>query len=376
MIHIRDLSLDLDEFHLRGVNLTVAENEYLVLLGPTGAGKTVLLECIVGLHRQHQGTIAVDGADVTRLFPEERNIGYVPQDYALFPNMTVTENLAYGLRARRAPKDEVAAKVKAMLARLGIDGLRERHPATLSGGEKQRVALGRALLTAPRVLLLDEPLAALDENTRCALAAGLREIQRSARGVFVHVCHNLEEALDVADRIAIIRDGAIVQVGTPEEILYQPACLFVAQFTRTRNLLSGRAEPRAEGSVVTLDGGTVLRAAGSMIGRVVASIRPERIRLRGDGVPAGGLRGRVVSVRARPGYVEVEVDVGIRAVAHLGHGEATGLAAVGDAVELCIAPEDVRLHPQTEGSGLADGTPPEAPSRHDAWRPTHSGTVG
>jgi ABC-type Fe3+/spermidine/putrescine transport system ATPase subunit len=297
----------------------------------------------------------VDGVDVTRLFPEERNIGYVPQDYALFPNMTVTENLAYGLRARRVARDAIAERTRAMLARLGIERLAGRFPGTLSGGEKQRVALGRAMLTEPRVLLLDEPLAALDESTRGELAAGLREVQRAVRGTFVHVCHNLEEALDVADRIAIVRDGTIVQVGTPEEILYQPACLFVAQFTRTRNLVSGRAEAGAGGSVVTLDGGAVLRAATPATGRVVASMRPERIRLRGDDVPAGGLHGRIVGVRPRPGYVEVEVDIGVRLVAHLGHGEATGLRAVGPAVELCISPEDVRLHREMDAADVASG---------------------
>ncbi|MBN2575083.1 MAG: ABC transporter ATP-binding protein [Deltaproteobacteria bacterium] len=363
MIQIHDLSLDLDEFHLRHVNLTVAEGEYLVLLGPTGAGKTVLLECIVGLHRRHSGTIAVDGVDVTRLYPEERNIGYVPQDYALFPNMTVAKNLAYGLRARRAPPDEVAAKVRAMLAKLDIEGLSARHPATLSGGEKQRVALGRALLTEPHVLLLDEPLAALDENTRCELAAGLREIQRSVRGTFVHVCHNLEEALEVADRVAVIDDGGIVQVGTPEEILYRPACLFVAEFTRTRNLLPGRAEAGGPGAMVTLAAGAVLPSAVPAAGPIVASLRPERIRLlaTGGGPVEGELGGTIVRVNPRPSHVEVEVNIGSRLVLHLGHGEASSLPSVGQPVRLQVDPKDVRLHPpprsratNAEGGGQAN----------------------
>jgi molybdate/tungstate transport system ATP-binding protein len=355
MIQIRDLSLDLDEFHLRQVNLTVAEGEYLVLLGPTGAGKTVLLECIVGLHRRHTGAVAIDGKDASRLFPEERNIGYVPQDYALFPNMIVTENLAYGLRARRMPRAEIARKTAAMLARLGIEKLASRFPATLSGGEKQRVALGRALLTEPRVLLLDEPLAALDENTRGELASGLRAVQRSVRGTFVHVCHNLEEAVDLADRIAIMRDGAIVQVGTPDEILYRPACLFVAEFTRTRNLWTGRAEPEADGAVVTLDGGAVLRSAVPATGPVVVSLRPERIRWLAGSLRAnpGELVGRIARVRARPSHVEVEVDIGSRLLLHLGHGEASSLPSVGQLVRLAVEAQDVRLHP---APGLAVST--------------------
>ncbi|MBN2359216.1 MAG: ABC transporter ATP-binding protein, partial [Deltaproteobacteria bacterium] len=198
MIEIRDLSIDLGAFHLRHVDLAVQDGEYVALLGPTGAGKTVLLECIVGLHRRHAGAIAVDGIDVTRHFPEERNVGYVPQDYALFPNLTVRQNLAYGLKARRAPAAEIADKVNAMLARLGLGALAQRFPVHLSGGEQQRVALGRALITGPRIVLLDEPLSALDENLRCELAGELRQIQRALQGTFLHVCHNLEEALEVA----------------------------------------------------------------------------------------------------------------------------------------------------------------------------------
>ncbi len=354
MIEIRDLSLALGIFHIRDVTLTVSDGEYLVLLGPSGAGKTVLLESVVGLQRKHTGSIIVDGRDVSRLFPEERNIGYVPQDYAIFPNMTVEQNLAYGLRARRLPRDLIADRTAGMLAKLGIERLAKRFPATLSGGEKQRVALGRALLPEPRVLLLDEPLAALDESTRSGLALGLREIQRSVGGTFVHVCHNLEEALDVADRIAIIADGAIVQVGTPEEILYRPNCLFVARFTRTRNLLSGCARPGQGGAVVALDGGGVLPSTANTSGKVVASVRPERVRVRThDGSPGSELRGRLVRVCGKPGHVEVEVDIGAKVVAYLGHGEAKSLPALGASVALDIAPEDVCLHTDSPDSSRA-----------------------
>jgi ABC-type Fe3+/spermidine/putrescine transport system ATPase subunit len=216
MIELCGLSLDLDKFHLHHVDLAINDGEYVVLLGPTGSGKTVILECIVGLNRRHKGKILIDGVDVTHYFPEERNVGYVPQDYALFPNMTVEQNLAYGLRIRRATRSVITEKVTAMLAQLGISGLASRFPVKLSGGEKQRVALGRALLTDPRVLLLDEPLSALDGTTRRDLTARLRETQRSVRGTFLHVCHHLEEALEVADRIVIVRNGRIVQVGTPD----------------------------------------------------------------------------------------------------------------------------------------------------------------
>ncbi len=355
MIELCGLSLDLDKFRLHHVDLAIKDGEYVVLLGPTGSGKTVLLECIVGLNRRHKGKILIDGVDVTHYFPEERNVGYVPQDYALFPNMTVEQNLAYGLRIRKATRSVITEKVTSMLAQLGISGLARRFPVKLSGGEKQRVALGRALLTDPCVLLLDEPLSALDGTTRRDLTARLRETQRSVRGTFLHVCHHLEEALEVADRIVIIRNGGVVQVGTPEEILYRPSCLFVAQFTQTRNLLPGRAEIVATGSLVELDGGSVVRAAVPMAGRVLAAVRPELIELVDDraGSPRDGdLRGRVVRCAAKLSHLEVEVNVGALLTMYIGHREVTTPPAVGKDIRLRIAPEAVRLFPPPPASGL------------------------
>ena len=288
MILIEDLSIDLGTFHLRRVNLTIEEGEYVVLLGPTGAGKTVLIECVVGIHRPKCGRVVIDGEDVTSLYPEERTVGYVPQDYALFPNMTVFKNLAYGLRARNRPAAEIEEKVKEMMRLLGISHLHHRLPLKLSGGEKQRVALGRALITQPRVLLLDEPLAALDENLRSELAAELRGIQRTLGGTFLHVCHNFEEAADVADRIVLINDGRIIQIGTIEDILRHPVNLFVARFTRTRNLLTGTAQRDGSGCRVTLaDGLTLASSSGPFEGPVTVAVRPEDIELTTRDVPAG-----------------------------------------------------------------------------------------
>jgi molybdate/tungstate transport system ATP-binding protein len=348
VIEIQNLSIDLGEFHLRHVDLVVQDGEYVVLLGPTGAGKTVLLECLVGLHRRHAGRILIDGVDVSRHFPEERNVGYVPQDYALFPNLTVEQNLAYGLRARRAPKPLRVEKVNAMLARLGLTALARRYPEKLRGGEQQRAALGRALLTDPHVLLLDEPLCALDEGTRTGLAAELRAIQRSVHGAFLHVCHNLEEALEVADRIAIMSEGSRVQVGTPSEILHRPASRFVATFTRTRNVLPGSATPVNGGSLIQLDDGPRLRAAASMNGRVVVAVRPESITLANEATAEqtdNELHGTIVRCTARLSHLELEVDVGRPLIVYLGHGEAATRPLVGAEVRLRIAPETVHLFP-------------------------------
>ncbi|MBN1278056.1 MAG: ATP-binding cassette domain-containing protein, partial [Deltaproteobacteria bacterium] len=239
MIEIEKLNGDLGEFHLRDINITVNKGEYLAILGPTGAGKTVLIEYIIGIYQPNSGMIRIDGEDILQLYTEERNIGYVPQDYALFPNLTVEKNISYGLEARRMEPEQIKNLVSEMISRLKINYIRHRMPLNLSGGEKQRVALGRALATEPKVLLLDEPLSALDENLRNEMAKELRRVQRDVNGTFIHVCHNFEEASDVADRIAIMNDGRIVQVGTLKEIMENPKNEFVARFVKTQNIFGG-----------------------------------------------------------------------------------------------------------------------------------------
>jgi molybdate/tungstate transport system ATP-binding protein len=204
MLRVERLSIRLGEFDLRNISLEVREGEYFVLLGPTGTGKTVLVECIAGLHRPKSGRIFLNGRDITDLPPEERGIGYVPQDYALFPNLTAFENIAFGLRVRKFPEAMVRRKVQELAEWLGITYLLHRLPLTLSGGEKQRVALARALAVEPKVLLLDEPLAAVDEQTRERLCRELKAIQRQTGATFVHVSHNFEETLAVADRIGVM----------------------------------------------------------------------------------------------------------------------------------------------------------------------------
>jgi ABC-type Fe3+/spermidine/putrescine transport system ATPase subunit len=317
----------------------------MVLLGPTGAGKTVLVECLVGIHRPRAGRILIDGRDVTALYPEERNVGYVPQDYALFPNMTVAENLAYGLKARRRPKAEIVETVGAMMDLLDIAHLRHRLPLHLSGGEKQRCALGRALVTKPRILLLDEPLAALDENLRCELAGEIRRIQRKLGGTFLHVCHSLEETADVADRVALLHEGHLVQVGTIEQLLSRPENLFVAQFTRARNFLDGFAKRTGSGCEISIADGLTLKSDDDSVeGAVTVAIRPEDIEILRDENPAFAseyLRAVVVEVRERPTHAEIELDVGARLVAYARWG--SGGHRVGDVVFARVPPSAVKV---------------------------------
>jgi molybdate/tungstate transport system ATP-binding protein len=335
MIEITDLDCDLGEFHLRDINLTVNEGEYLAILGPTGAGKTVLIEYIVGIYKPDRGSIRVDGEDIIPLFTEERNIGYVPQDYALFPNLTVERNISYGLEARRMPQEQINTIVDKMISRLKIDYIRHRMPLHLSGGEKQRVALGRALTTDPKVLLLDEPLSALDENLRSEMARELRKIQRDVNGTFIHVCHNFEEASDVADRIAIMNDGRIIQTGTLEEIMGVPKNEFVARFIKSQNIFNGVSD----GSTIRI-GQIALVKENQFKGDVIVAIRPESIAILEDGDTKGEnfFCGDVESSLLKPYFTEISVDIGLPLIIYTMEGRNFNR---GDNIKVRIPPEKI-----------------------------------
>ncbi|MBN1842426.1 MAG: ABC transporter ATP-binding protein [Deltaproteobacteria bacterium] len=286
--------------------MKVNKGEYLAILGPTGAGKTVLVEYIVGIYQPDGGSILVDGEDITPLYTEERNIGYVPQDYALFPNLTVEKNIAYGLEARRMPPEHVNSVVSGMIARLKIDHIRHRMPLNLSGGEKQRAAMGRALATEPRLLLLDEPLSALDENLRTELARELRQIQRAVNGTFIHVCHNFEEASDVADKVVIMNDGEIIQTGTLKEVMEAPKDEFVARFVKSQNIFYGFSD----GSTIKMGKMSLVRE-NPFKGNVIVAIRPESIAIvKNENVKGENVFSATVkSAMRKPYFTEIAVDM-------------------------------------------------------------------
>jgi ABC-type sugar transport system ATPase subunit len=217
MISIADLSVRVGGFQLDGVALTVEAGEYAVLMGRSGCGKTTLLECICGLRRVASGRIHLRGGDVTDLLPAQRDIGYVPQDLALFPTLRVHDHLGFALELRRRPRQEIRQRVEEMASLLGIGHLLPRFPAGLSGGEAQRVALGRALAFAPSVLLLDEPLGALDDATRNEMIALLRSVQRQTHVTTLHVTHSLEEGKKLADRLFVLDNGKIRESPAPAE---------------------------------------------------------------------------------------------------------------------------------------------------------------
>ncbi|MFE4702885.1 ABC transporter ATP-binding protein [Streptomyces sp. NPDC056738] len=253
-----------------GVDLEIADGEFFSMLGPSGSGKTTVLRMIAGFESPTEGRIELAGQEVTGLAPFERDVHTVFQDYALFPHMTVEENVAYGLKVRKVPKAERLVRARKALADVRLEGFGRRRPGQLSGGQRQRVALARALVGRPSVLLLDEPLGALDLKLREQMQVELKAIQREVGITFVFVTHDQEEALTMSDRIAVFHQGRIEQVGTPAEIYERPATAFVAGFVGTSNLLDGQSAQQIVGAPGTY------------------SIRPEKIRVLAEPTdPAG-----------------------------------------------------------------------------------------
>src|SRR3954452_4387755 len=267
-----------------GVDLDIRRGEFFTLLGPSGSGKTTCLRMIAGFERPDEGRIELGGQDVSRLPPAERDVNTVFQDYALFPHMTVGENVAYGLKVKRVDRVERNRRVADALAMVRLSGYGDRRPSQLSGGQRQRVALARALVNRPRVLLLDEPLGALDLKLRQQLQVELKRIQNEVGITFVYVTHDQDEALTMSDRIAVMDGGRVLQVGTPRDVYEEPGSRFVAGFVGVSNLLELPVRESRHGmltlglgedDLVTADG----TASG---GTAIVTIRPERIVIGGE----------------------------------------------------------------------------------------------
>jgi ABC-type Fe3+/spermidine/putrescine transport system ATPase subunit len=321
MIRTEEISFGIGTFELRSLRIDIAEGEYFVLLGPPGSGKTIFLECLCGLKKIRSGRILIDGRDVTSLEPRKRGIGYVPQDYALFPHLSVEQNITFGLHAHGYEETNINETTDM----LGIRHLLSRSIDGLSGGEKQRIALARALVLKPKILLLDEPVCALDEVTRQQVCTQLSDIQRRLGLTTVHVSHNLEEAFSVADRAAILHDGRLKQVGTLDMLLRKPASEFVARFMRCENIFCAEAigiSPNDSDYQVKV-GDMELQIAGQHSGQLMLMIRPEDLIVRPyseDNVKGKNvIRTKLVRSRDCGGYVRVELDGPVSFVAHMTH---------------------------------------------------------
>ncbi len=276
LLEIDDLHINLGEFYLNGVSFAIEKGDYLNIIGPTGAGKTILLESIIGFWAPDQGRIFVQGKDITHELPERRRIGIVYQDYALLPHFTVFKNIAYGLK--KIQKHGIDEKVKAIAASLHIDHLLHRKPDTLSGGEQQRVALARALIVEPRLLLMDEPFSALDPQTRKEARILLKRAIRERGTTVIHITHDLADAWALANKVAVLKDGKCLQFGALEEVFNRPSSRFIADFVGA-NILEGEVKASGPGgSTVGVNGFKLVCSDEVKVGSgVQVAIRPENI---------------------------------------------------------------------------------------------------
>jgi spermidine/putrescine transport system ATP-binding protein len=301
-----------------GINLEMQPGEFFSLLGPSGCGKTTTLRLIAGFERPDEGQILLDDADMAQVPPHKRNVNTVFQNYALFPHLNVFDNVAFGLRYKDVGKHEIKQKVDESLALVRLEGMQKRRPSQLSGGQQQRVALARALILNPAVLLLDEPLGALDAKLRKALQIELKSLQEEVGITFIYVTHDQEEALTMSDRLAVMSDGRIEQVGTPNEVYEEPVTTYVADFLGVSNLMDARAEgPDGNGRCkVRLGDFQLMAGQGESDARGEARIviRPERVGLEAQGATG---ENRV------PGMVERVVYVGsiLQVIVHLAPGQ-------------------------------------------------------
>jgi putative spermidine/putrescine transport system ATP-binding protein len=324
-------------------NLAADRGEFVSFLGPSGCGKTTTLRMIAGFEHPSSGGITVDGRDITYQPPNRRNVGMVFQSYALFPNMTVADNIGFGLRVRKTPRDRIRSKVGELLDLIHLPDKGDRYPWQLSGGQQQRVALARALAIEPQVLLLDEPLSALDAKIRVALRKEIRSIQRQLGITTVYVTHDQEEALSLSDRVVVMSEGRIEQIGAPADIYNFPATPFVASFVGTLNLIAAKVIDAGAGRVSL--GGQEIRSARPISeahdgATVTIAIRPESVEL-GEGGGTNRLSGPIEDVSFLGSIVRTRLDLGDGATLSLDTFNDPNLTppAVGDVVTTSFPPE-------------------------------------
>jgi spermidine/putrescine transport system ATP-binding protein len=338
-----------DVHAVRRTSLAIAEGEFFSLLGPSGCGKTTTMRMIAGFEDPTTGSVYLHGVDVTRVPPHRRDVNMVFQSYALFPHMTVFENVAFGLRRKKTPAGEIQQRVREMLEIVNLTGREKRSPRELSGGQQQRVALARALVNHPRALLLDEPLGALDLKLRQHMQVELKRIQREVGITFVYVTHDQGEALTMSDRIAVMNEGLVEHLGSPREIYEHPATRFVAGFIGTSNVFSGVVDSIDNGNAAVSIGGerilVPLRGDGIAVGSTIdVSVRPEKIDMV-TAEPAVGrnvLRGvvsEVVYLGTSTNYNVVTQTGAELVVFDQNASSADGVAARGDKVFLTWYPQ-------------------------------------
>jgi spermidine/putrescine transport system ATP-binding protein len=351
-VELRDVTKQFGDFTaVDDLSLAIGEGEFFTLLGPSGCGKTTTLRMVAGFEETTEGQVLIDGADVVGLPPYRRPTNTVFQSYALFPHLSVSDNVAFGLRRKKVDKAETERRVNEELERVGLAPEANRRPAQLSGGQQQRVALARALVNFPKVLLLDEPLGALDLKLRKGLQVQLKQIQRDVGITFVYVTHDQEEALTMSDRIAVMNHGRIEQVDQPEQVYERPASTFVAGFIGVSNLMPGTVKKGGASGEVELDGGAkvMAQADGFKAGeRCSAVVRPEKLEIgsagRGDPSVEGLVESSLYLGTATQMIVQLPGEVRMTVlVPNADEAERQKLPGGGAKVKLSWAPEHMHL---------------------------------
>ena len=338
---------------IHGVSFDIADGEFMVLVGPSGCGKSTLLRMLAGLEEITGGIIAIDGRPVNDVDSKDRDIAMVFQSYALYPHMTVRDNMGFSLKLRKAPKSEIDARVAKAAKILNLDPFLKRYPRELSGGQRQRVAMGRAIVRDPKVFLFDEPLSNLDAKLRVAMRAEIKALHQRLKTTTVYVTHDQVEAMTMADRIVVMHDGRIEQIGTPLALYDRPGNLFVAQFigSPAMNVVNGIVRRAGGGAYVEAEGGVRWPLAGGAgaDGQAVSyGVRPEHLTL----APAGtGVPGEVIVVEPTGAETELVIRVGASQVILRMHGRAR--VEHDEKVALAVDPATVHIFDQATGQRLA-----------------------
>ena len=336
---------------LRGIDLDIADGEFVVLVGPSGCGKSTLLRMIAGLEDITGGTIAIDGDVVNDMRPRDRNVAMVFQDYALYPHMTVEENIGFALRAKKIPENEIVARVDVTTRMLGIEALLKRYPRQLSGGQRQRVAIGRAIIREARLFLFDEPLSNLDAQLRDDMRAEIKRLHQELGRTMIYVTHDQIEAMTLADRIVLLRDGRIEQVGSPLDLFERPANLFVAGFLGSPKM--NFLPATLNGNTATLSDGTKLALVGKRDGKakqaVILGIRPQHIALSGKRVAMGHAQVKVTVELVQPTGSRVQVAFPLGGKSVVAELESRDVSKPGEKISIDIdMARAIVIDPQTE----------------------------
>ena len=343
-LELRDIKKRFGETEiLRGISFQQKIGEILAVLGPSGSGKTTLLEIIAGLAEPDQGDCLWDGESLLDTPPHMRNFGLMFQEYVLFPHKSVGENVAFGLKMAQTKRDVSAARVKEVLKLVGLEGFEDRDPATLSGGEQQRIALARSLAPEPRLVMLDEPLGALDKNIRERLVGDLREILKGSSQTALYVTHDQEEAFQIADRVVILGDGKSAQIGTPREIYHHPKSPYVARFLGMNNLFEGEAVPSAGGTLLkSRIGAWQIKEQFQGAGMVL--IRSDQVRIgTGDEKRRSSLRGKLITSSFSGAAIHLKVDVDSQILGFSCPVTNIDLPQPGDSIQISFSPDEA-LH--------------------------------